>query len=95
MKNSTVWVFGSVDHASSSIRYHIGCDGSYHSGDIQDAMKFNSFSELVEYLSKHWQLQSGAIIREVSNVTLEKLEKDLAENNMTLYHLLHNPCKVS
>ncbi len=88
------WVFGNVDSRDKTIRYYEGFafSGGYQFGDLQDAMKFDSWSDLIQYVSKHWQLQDGIIIREVSEDTFDKLSKDLGENDMTLYKMMHDPC---
>ena len=88
------WVFGNVDSRYKTIRYYEGFafSGGYRFGDLQDAMKFDSWSDLIQYVSKHWQLQDGIIIREVSEATFDKLWKDLEKNDMTLYKMMHDPC---
>lgn len=87
------WVFGNVDSRYKTIRYYEGFafSGGYQFGDLQDAMKFDSWGDLIQYVSKHWQLQNGIIIREVAEVTFEKLQKDLEKNDMGLYHRMHDP----
>ena len=91
---NTYWVFGNVDAADHMIHYYMGWNDSYMFGDLQDAMKFDSWSDLIQYVSRHWQLQNGIIIREVAEVTFEKLQKDLEKNDMTLYKMMHDPCRA-
>lgn len=88
---NTYWVFGNVDAADHMIHYYMGWNDSYMFGDLQDAMKFESWNALIEYVSKRWQLQDGIMIREVTNTLIERMEEGVAKSDLTLYHRMHDP----